>query len=234
MQQFQCRKYRSTRIPAQHSANNNIQKATSRPLRDLSYSARAVRAGFRAKAAMPAPVAQASLIFSAPDRQFTWEGILYVAVPMQSASSLYSTRLCASLLLPIPPSTKFETMLPHSLSLFLSFNSTLPASALLDSSLNQIWNFAPSLSFSHAFSFSLPLSLYISLLYPTLLNWGTSTSLLKEHASWTGDFWVTYISASGTGQLDLKLLRYFATSLHFRTGPTGLKSSELLRNFSTL
>jgi hypothetical protein len=121
MQQFQCRKYRSTRVPAQHSANNNIQKATSRPLRDLSYSARAVRAGFRAKAAMPAPVAQASLIFSAPDRQFTWEGILYVAVPMQSASSLYSTRLCASLLLPIPPSTKFETMLPHSLSLFLSF-----------------------------------------------------------------------------------------------------------------
>ena len=164
---------------------------------------------------------------------------------MQSASSLYSTRLCASLLLPIPPSTKFETMLPHSLSLSfslslslflslsLSFNSTLLASALY-SPLNQIWNFAPSLSFSHAFSFSLPLSLYTSLLYPTLLNWGTSTSLLKEHASWTGDFWVIYIFASGTGQLDLKLLRYFATSLHFKIGPTGLKSSELLRNFSTL
>ena len=30
----------------------------------------------RAKAVMPAPVAQASLIFSAPDRQFTCEGIL--------------------------------------------------------------------------------------------------------------------------------------------------------------
>ena len=164
MQQFQCRKYRSTRIPAQHSANNNIQKATSRPLRDLSYSARAVRAGFRAKAAMPAPVAQASLIFSAPDRQFTWEGILYVAVPMQSASSLYSTRLCASLLLPIPPSTKFETCsLTLSLSLFLSFNSTLPASALLDASLNQIWNFAPSLSLFRTLSLSLSLSLSLHL-----------------------------------------------------------------------
>jgi hypothetical protein len=205
MQQFQCRKYRSTRIPAQHSANNNIQKATSRPLRDLSYSARAVRAGFRAKAAMPAPVAQASLIFSAPDRQFTWEGILYVAVPMQSASSLYSTRLCASLLLPIPPSTKFETMLPHSLSLFLSFFlstllypplrfSTPPSTkseTLLPLSLFRTLSLSLSLSLSTSLCSTL---LYLTevqvLLYLRNMPAGLETSellinLLQEPANWT-------------------------------------------------
>ena len=100
---------------------------------------------------------------------------------MQSASSLYSTRLCASLLLPIPPSTKFETMLPHSLSLSFSLSLSLFLSlSFFQLYFTRLCTLLPpqpnlklcslSLSFSHAFSFSLPLSLYTSLLYPTLLN----------------------------------------------------------------